>query len=205
MIRVARVPEPEGFEAERERGAAHVHAHPERKPLDIWSQFRGHLARGFGHRCGYTAMRTFDGQVDHYRCQRDHRHLTYEWFNYRYCSSVINSRKGARDVLDPYEVEDHWFEILFPSLQMVLTSAVPEHERERAGRTLACLGLRNDEFIIRQRTEWLEMYEAGELSLDGLKRVAPLLADMVERHHVQPRVRRGSTTEKHVVGDEDSA
>jgi hypothetical protein len=194
VIRVTVVLEPDGFEDERERGEAHMRAHPTRKPIDIWSQFRSHLARGFEHRCGYTAMRTFDGQVDHYRCQKDYRHLTYEWSNYSYCSSAINCRKGSRDVLDPYEVENRWFEILYPSLQMVLTGAVPAHERERAGRTLACLGLCNDEFIIRQRAEWLEMYERGELSLVGLRRVAPLLADMVERHDVRPRSAQRPTT-----------
>jgi hypothetical protein len=119
--------------------------------------------------------------------------LIYEWSNYRYCSSVINSRKGLRDVLDPYEVEDRWLEILFPSLQMVLTNTVPAHERERAERTLECLGLCNDEFIIRQRAEWLEMYELGELSREGLRRVAPLLADMVVRHDVRPRSTQGPT------------
>lgn len=188
MIRVPKVPEPDGFASERERGEAHTRAHPSRKPLDIWSQFRPHLARGFEQRCGYAAMRTFDGHVDHYRCRRDHRDMIYDWSNYRYCSSSINVRKGTKDVLDPYEIETCWFEILFPSLQLVLTPAVPEQHRERAERTIVGLGLRNDEFVLRQRGEWFGMYESGELSLDGLRKVAPLLADMVERHGVRPRV-----------------
>ena len=187
MIRVRKVPVPDGFAAERERGEAHMRAHPSRDPLDIWSRFRGHLAEGFGQRCGYTAMLTYDGQVDHYRCQRDYRHMAYDWSNYRYCSVTMNRRKGTKDVLDPYEIETQWFEVQYPSLQLVLTPAVPESERGRAQRTIVDLGLGDDDFIIRQREDWLEMYELGELSLDGLRKLAPLLADMVERHGIQPR------------------
>ena len=187
VIRVGKVPEPDGFAAERERGEAHMRAYPSRGPIDIWSPFRSHLAAGFEHRCGYTAMLTYDGQVDHYRCQRDRRHMTYDWSNYRYCSVAMNRRKGTKDVLDPYEIETRWFEIQFPSLQLVLTDTVPENERVRAARTIACLGLGDDEFIIKQRQGWIEMYGLGRLNLEGLRQVAPLLAEMVERRGLTPQ------------------
>lgn len=122
-----------------------------------------------------------EGQVDHYRCQKHHRHLTYEWSNYRLCSGSINSRKGSKDVLDPYTVCDEWFELHHPSLQLILTEAVPERERERASRTIIALGLRDGEKILKQRRQWLNLYQSDELSFEGLAKMAPLIAAMVKR------------------------
>ena len=110
------------------------------------------------------------------------RNLAYEWANYRYASHWINSSKHGAKVLDPFEVEDGWFEILLPSLQLVLTDRVPAKRRDLAERTLERLNLRDDERVVRQRREWYRMYEAGELSLEGLRKKAPLIARAVETH-----------------------
>jgi hypothetical protein len=63
------------------------------------------------------------GTVDHYLCCKNYRHLAYEWSDYRFAFSWINSSKGTLDsqVLDPFEVEDGWFEIVLPSLELILT------------------------------------------------------------------------------------
>ena len=73
------------------------------------------------------------------------------------------------------------FEILLPSLQLVLTSAVPSAIRKRADFTLTRLHLRDDERIIRQRQQWYRMYQEGKLSLEGLETVAPLIARAVRK------------------------
>jgi hypothetical protein len=123
------------------------------------------------------------GTVDHYRSCENHPRLAYEWSNYRYASGWINSSKGTLDetVLDPFQVEDGWFEILLPSLQLVLTDAVPSEERARARFTLERLHLRDDERIIRQRRQWYQMYQESKLSLEGLADVAPLIAHAAQR------------------------
>jgi hypothetical protein len=139
---------------------------------------------GFRTLCGYAAMRVpAGGTVDHYLSIHNHRHLAYEWSNYRFASSTMNSIKQAADaaVLDPYEVGDDWFEIILPSLQMRVTGRVPPEYRARAEATLSRLRLQDDERIIQWRQSWYDMYLAGELNLDGLQRVAPQIAAAVRR------------------------
>lgn len=124
------------------------------------------------------------GTVDHFVSCHENRQLAYEWSNYRYVEGWVNSAKSKRDsasLLDPFEVQDGWFEIDLPSLQLKLTDAVPPEYRERAEDTLRNLPIRDDERIIRQRRAWYELYEAGELTLDGLRKKAPLIAAAVER------------------------
>lgn len=184
MIHVQRVPEPARFESDaRQPGTVWLAANPEEgRPIDLWTPFKGYLRDGFGSLCGYAAMLDpTGGTVDHYLSLRNHRHLAYEWSNYRFASSTMNSIKRNADeaVLDPYEVEGGWFEILLPSLQMRVTALVPPQHRQRAEATLARLRLRDDERMIQWRRSWYEMYEAGELSLEGLERVAPLIAAAV--------------------------
>jgi hypothetical protein len=43
------------------------------------------------------------------------------------------------------------------------------------------LHLGHDERVVRQRREWLGLYERGELSLAGLERMAPMIAAAIRR------------------------
>ncbi len=123
------------------------------------------------------------GTVDHYLSWKARPERAYDWDNYRFASGWINSSKQTADdtVLDPFLVGDDWFEIILPSLQLVLTDAVPEEHRARAAHTLERLHLRDDERVIRQRREWYRMYQDSELTLEGLRKKAPLIARAVAR------------------------
>lgn len=107
--------------------------------------------------------------------------LAYEWSNYRYASHRLNSMKQEREVLDPYEVAEGWFEVLLPSLQLALTDKVPADKRPLAEETLRIMRLVHDERIVRRRRGWYEMYQRGQLTLEGLRTVAPLIAAAVEK------------------------
>ena len=152
------------------------------RPPDRWSDFKGQLADGFNNLCAYSVMYEPVGTVDHYLSCDNHPRMAYTWSNYRYLSGWINSSKGTLDeqVLDPFQVEDDWFEILLPSLQLVLTDAVPHIERDHAQFTIERLHLRDDERVIRQRQQWYRMYQEGNLTLEGLEDVAPLIARAVQ-------------------------
>lgn len=192
MIPVSKVPEPSGFDAEvRVKGAVWLAEHPSAsEPRPFWLKFLPQLREGFGRRCGYAAMFVPDGTVDHFRSQRDHRALLYEWSNMRFASSLMNASKKAREVLDPYEVGVGWFEVLLPSMELVARfDRIPEERHAIVRTTLAALPLVHDERIVRQRREWYAMFRSGELALDGLRRVAPLIAEAVDRwRHEQPDV-----------------
>ena len=188
MIPVARVTEPVEFDRQcRQRGKEWLVRNASERPRDYWSPFRDALAEGFGQRCGYLGMYITSGHVDHYRPLSKHRELAYEWDNYRYVDGTINQCKGSLGVelLDPHEVEDGWFAVELPSLQMRITERVPESLRARASFTLERLRLRDGEAAIRYRRGWLEMYESRQLSLEGLARVAPLLAEAVRHRDAQ--------------------
>jgi hypothetical protein len=183
-------PEPPDFDAEVRQPGNHwlsqnLHENgilPKgQRPPDRWSGFKAQLADGFGNLCAYSVMYEPVGTVDHYLSCENHPRLAYEWNNYRYSSAWINSSKGTHDeaVLDPFQVEDNWFEILLPSLQLVLTNAVPPEELGRAKFTLKRLHLEHDERVLRQRQQWYKIYQEGNLTLEGLEEVAPLIARAV--------------------------
>jgi hypothetical protein len=186
MMRFQRVPKPEGFEAVEAKGADWLasHAHDKRPP-SLWLAFQQPLADGFGDLCGYSALYVANGEVDHFVSRDEDRSRTYDWNNYRYAAGWLNaSKKSLRsiEILDPFDVEDDWFEILLPSLQLVVTDAVPPDKRAQAECMLTRLHLGHDERVMKQRREWYRMYMDGEIaSLDALARKAPLIARAIAK------------------------
>jgi hypothetical protein len=179
------VPEPPDFDVEaRQRGNAWLREHPDAKrPRDFWSPFKRHLAEGFRQLCGYSVMYEPVGTIDHFLSWQQHPEQAYEWSNFRFVSGWINSSKQGIDdrVLDPFLVENGWFKILLPSLQLVMTDAIPAEEGARAEFTLRRLHLRDDERIIRQRQVWYQSYLDGKVTLEGLEQFAPLIAHAVQQ------------------------
>ncbi|HOW48134.1 MAG TPA: hypothetical protein P5163_06160 [Rubrivivax sp.] len=186
MILAPRLPEPEDFDARvRRPGKAWLAANPAAKrPHAYWAPYTAVLEAGCQGLCSYAAMLDpTGGTVDHFLSFRNHPALAYEWRNYRFASATMNSCKGNADdtVLDPQQVRAGWFEIVLPSLQLRLTDRVPQRLRAKAAYTLRRLKLDNGERVVRWRQSWYQLYTAGQLDLAGLRRVAPLIADAVER------------------------
>ncbi len=192
MIHFEPVSEPPDFDQNaRQRGHKWLAENPyATRPRDYWTPFKPQLADGFGNLCGYTAMYESVGTVDHYQSWKNNKPLAYEWSNYRFAAGWINSSKLNADdqVFDPFEVEDGWFEILLPSLQLVVTSAVPVNKRTQAEYTLERLHLRDDERVIRQREAWYRRYQENKLTLKGLEEVAPLLARAIRKQQSQTEI-----------------
>ena len=64
----------------------------------------------------YCVMFDFKAQTDHFipiavLKQESKDELAYEWKNFRYAEGVLNGRKAGTSVLDPFQVQDEWFEI----------------------------------------------------------------------------------------------
>ncbi len=188
MKRFTPVDEPANFDARcRKRGRAWLKANPKyQRPEDYWSEFEPELRDAFSKLCGYCVMLTMKGQVDHFvpvavLKNRKKDREAYEWKNFRYGEGVINQRKSNHLVLDPFKVKDDWFEILLPSLQLVLTAAVPNRQRKLAEFTIQRLGLRDSEVVVRYRKTFFDLYRDRKLTLEGLEEVAPLIAAAVKR------------------------
>lgn len=182
-------PEPAQFDEEcRKKGQAWLLTHPKgarkaKRPKDFWSPFRPDLADAFSNLCAYGAMFEPNGTVDHFKPVDADESLAYEWSNYRYVTGWINSSKNKRTrVLDVFQVKAGWFEVLLPSMQLVAVKAhIPKQFHVLVDRTLMDLHLCDDERIVRQRRKWLQMYEEGKITLDGLFDMAPLIAAAVEK------------------------
>lgn len=190
MIPVNAVSKPLDFDAKvKVPGQAWLAANPgAKRPKPLWDSYSSQLADGFSGLCGYAAMLDpTGGTVDHYLSYKNHPQHAYEWGNYRFASATLNSSKKNADdtVLDPYQVGAGWFEIMLPSLQMRVTNAVPPAYHAKAEFTLKRLKLRDGERIIRWRQSWYEMYKSGQLALEGLRSVAPLIAAAVDKELAQ--------------------
>lgn len=184
MIHFDKIVEPPEFdERARKPGLKWLEENPDKRPKNYWSPFKPDLSDGFGRLCAYSVMFEPVGTIDHYISVSRNKMLAYEWSNYRFASAWLNSSKKAEDdkILDPFEVQDDWFEILLPSLQLIVTNHIPDEYREKAEYTVKRLRLRDDERIIRQRREWYRMYRDGEVNLEGLKKKAPLIARAIEK------------------------
>lgn len=185
MIHFDSVPEPPDFDREvRQKGEDWLSKNPDKKrPRDLWSPFRKHLADGFQNLCGYSAMFEPIGTVDHYiSCHQD-RTKAYDWANYRFASAWINSSKRADDqILDPFEVGDEWFEVELLTFSLVpQIEKIPSSEIAKVKQTQQKL---NNEGIVRQRREWYRTYADGEISLEGLEKKAPLVARAIRKRAI---------------------
>jgi len=189
VIPVTPHPEPPDFDENcRSKGRRWLTQHPGYKdrPADFWSPFEPQVRTMFRDLCGWSAMTLSRGQIDHFfpvaeAKKTNQDHLAYEWSNFRYSDGWINQKKLSATVLDPFLVGAGWFRILIPSLQLVATEKIPAQYREVAQFTLKRLGLTDSEVIVRYRDVWFQLYRRRRLDLEGLREVAPLIAEAVER------------------------
>lgn len=184
MIPVANpISEPPNFDSEcRAPGNVWVANNPNSEKFpNRWRQFQPELAEGFKDRCGWWAMRIADGHVDHFLSKNKRRDLAYEWSNYRYIAGTVNSSKKTLDdqLLDPFDIQDGWFEVLLPSMQLVTTPALPAPLLAKAFLTMEKLHLDNGRKVRRNRKRWYDDYKAGKITFVGLQDFAPLVADAV--------------------------
>ena len=147
---------------------------------------RDELGDAFHERCAYTAMwLSHPGEVDHFISIDEDRTKLYEWENFRYCAGWLNSSKKnirSTQILDPLAVEDDWFELMLPSLELRVTERCPEDLRDRAEFMLDRLKLRNGLQVRRFRQAMLTLYERnGPNVLADLDELAPLLARAIRK------------------------
>jgi hypothetical protein len=155
-----------------------------------WLEVRDELADAFHERCAYTAMwLSHPGQVDHFVSVDEDRSKAYDWNNLRYCAGWLNScKQGLRStqIIDPLAVEDGWFEITLPDLQLRVTEQCPEHLRARAELMLDRLKLRNGAQVIRFRRQFYAQYKPEDPStLARLDAWAPLIARAIRKQMAQ--------------------
>ena len=122
MIPVHRQSEPPNFDAAiRARGR---NVNPPRPPVpgafwknkEFWRDSLDDLHHAYGRICAFTCFRiervTGAHSVEHFRPKSLYPELAYEWDNFRLVCSLMNSRKkDGEDILDPFEIPHHTFNL----------------------------------------------------------------------------------------------
>lgn len=182
----SRFVEPDNFHVKcRDKGRKWLRDNPKpprkARPKDLWSKFKPDLRAAFNSLCGYTAIYEPIGTVDHFKSVHEDESLAYEWSNYRYSAQWINSSKNSPiDIIDPLIVKKGWFKIHLPSMLLTIGPTLPDQYAELATYTIERLNLYNDERVLEPRVEWYRMYRDNEITLEGLRKKAPLIAIAIE-------------------------
>lgn len=192
MIRVPKTKAPPRFnELVFRPGREWLAKHPGKKVglPPHWLKVKEHVVAAFHGRCAYTAMwLSHDGDIDHFVSIDEDRNKAYRWSNLRYSSGWLNgSKQGLRasQILDPFDVEDDWFELEIPSLHLHVTAACPIVVRSRAEFMVSRLHLRDGEQVMRSRRAFYAQYRSGRATLAYLDDLAPLIARAIRKQ--QPR------------------
>lgn len=185
MIHVEPRPAPADFDAKvRGPGTAWLAAHPpahKKKLPEYWRRALPDLRREYKGICAYFCCfvmpATGARSTDHFVPKVHARGVAYEWSNYRFACSRMNSRKrDARDVLDRFSLADGWFELYFPTMRVRPSRTVPTAADGKAVRdTIERLGLNSQECVTEREHHWDNYAEHG-LSAARLMATAPFVA-----------------------------
>jgi len=157
---------------------------PDRLP-PLWRDALGDLLAAYNRLCAYTSLYiervTGAPTVDHMMAKSQAWDSVYEWLNYRLACSLMNSRKGAiSEVLDPFEVQNGWFEMELVGFQVRPGVGLTEALRAHVQLTIDKLGL-NDWDCRHARETYATDYLDGHISLAYLSRRAPFVANELRR------------------------
>ncbi len=211
MIRVRLAPEPPGFNATvREPGLSAIaemvgepptiaRPGPRRKKIaarreeipaelfpDFWTTAIDDLLREYHRLCCYIEPVTGLPTVDHMAPKSRVWNKVYEWDNYRLACHLMNARKSdLESVLDPFEVQNDWFELELVAFQVKPRKRFRNPLLKRVEETLFIL---NKLDCRRLRQDYAVNYWQSHIDLEYLTRRAPFVAMALRR---QGRLRLG--------------
>jgi hypothetical protein len=158
-----------------------------------WTNALDDLKTEYRYVCAYSCFRIHEvtgaASVDHMVAKSKAWNCVYEWDNYRLACSRLNARKSDfPDVLDPFEVEDGWFELELVGFQVLPGKDLTDTSiRDQVQATIDRLCL-ND--FRKDRETDANAYWDGHISLVWLTRESPFVARELRR---QGRLRDGDT------------
>lgn len=137
MIRMRQFPPPAKYYPQvRVPGMSYLQINPnpsaaEFKRHAYWQKIHNDLYQLYNGICSYCALwttRTVRADrnytsVDHFIPKSFQPMLAYEWTNFRLCRARLNANKdNSLDVIDPFYVENGWFQIDFTTFLLVASS-----------------------------------------------------------------------------------
>lgn len=150
-----------------------------------WRACLGQLRSAYGGICSYLCFYveevTGSATVDHFVAKSVDRRLAYEWSNYRFACALMNSYKNAAtSCLDPFEVEDDWFELELVGYQLRPAEHLAQEIVTRVRETIRILDLNHPDICDKRASHAMD-YETGEISLRHLEKRSPLVARELRR------------------------
>jgi len=155
------------------------------RPSPVWLRYRDEIGAAFDYICCYTAIYVANGQADHFVPWAAVRGtmnapLAYEWSNIRYADGWLNGSKGADRFPDPFVVQDDWFELHLPSLELRATGKHPPDQQLAIDNLLK--RVRDDERVMKVRRRYLAQYREGIRPIELVDREAPLLGRALRKN-----------------------
>lgn len=200
MIRVIQKPAFSDFDARvrqpgliflDEKGiTAGMHAPEKFDWENLWKDALEDLYDDYNEVCAYTCFRmeySMGGvTVDHFLPKKLYPMKAYDWENYRLAAHRINSRKGNHeDVLDPFMVQNGWFQINFVTGKIGPDPKLPASDRKEIQDTIKRLQL-NERRLRSKRTQCFDRLQDGKLTLKVLKEDAPHVHQEILRQNLYP-------------------
>jgi hypothetical protein len=188
MIPVAQQPSPAGFEETvRAPGLAWLHANG--VPLDgpapsnlkwnaLWTQFIDHAHEVYGGHCAYLAcyleLATGEVTIDHFVSKKSKPSGAYDWSNYRLSSLGANRIKGEKKVLDPFLVQQDWFQLELVSGKMFANPNLPMETIQLIKKSISDLKLDNSR-CRKLRAQYFWDYCQNRFSANYLRAKSPFV------------------------------
>ncbi len=188
MIHVAPREEPDNFGTRvHDRGQRFLRntPHPSSKQwitYSYWREFGPQLHDAYGGICAYSChwipYDTGADTVEHFKPKDKYPIAAYDWSNYRLVCATLNGRKGGfEDVLDPFLIEDGWFEIDFPSMLVKPKAGLDDPVHQPIRVTIDRLRLNDEGTCLKSRVKWISDYCCPNgIPFEYLQRHAPFIA-----------------------------
>ena len=193
VIPVKRQPVPVGFDVKVGRkGARVLSKHKPTPPIESafwkgkehWRLALADLCDSYDQICAFAAIRiervTGARSVEHFKPKSKHPHLAYEWENFRLVCGLMNGRKlDYEDVLDPFEIPPHTFDINPFSGAIHVHSKCPLGIRGEAQATIDRLKL-DDAECRRVRCDHIQKLFDHDWTLAETRRQSPFVVACLE-------------------------
>ena len=135
--------------------------------------------------CHWIPYDTGADTVEHFFPKDTYPQRAYEWSNYRLVCSTLNGRKGIReDILDPFQIQNGWFVIDFPSLLVKPSKEIDEAMNLNVKVTINSLGLNDEDTCLKSRERYIKDYCQERITFEYLCDDAPFIALELERQGI---------------------
>ena len=199
MIRVQKQNEPEDFdELVRQPGQTFLANTPNPTSKEFekhayWRTISRQFRQSYSNLCAYSCQHidvlTGNANVEHFKPKSLYPNEAYEWDNYRLVCGILNSRKGTREILDPFLVRDGWFYIQFPSLLIHPAPNLETEIKAQVQNTINVLRLNEDDVCVPARRRYIDAYCCGNVTFGHLEKEAPFVAKELKRQDIVEKIK----------------